>query len=165
MPHRNFQEYLIDLTEKSKISKSELAERANISRVTLHKLLNGEIKEAKLSTFMNLAYALNTHPIELLRRYHASENIAMPIPTPQPTAEITPKARRKNKVNDMGFIDHVTYPDNAHVYCGEGFTKTWRVVNMGDVDWVDVKLVCIDELPASQPASQPGACYWSYPCK
>jgi DNA-binding Xre family transcriptional regulator len=153
MPNRNFQHYLIDLIDRNKLNKSVIAERANISRVTLHKMLNGEIKEAKLSTFMNLAYALNTHPIELLRRFYTDGHADHP--TPSPTAEITPKARRKNKVNDCGFVDHVTYPDNTHVYCGERFTKTWKLVNMGDFDWIGAKLVCMDELPASQPASQP----------
>lgn len=159
MPNGNFQNHLIDLINKNKLNKSSIAKRASFSRVTLHKLLNGEIKEAKLSTFVQLAFALNTHPVDLLRRYYADTYSDSSIPTPSPTAEITPKARRRNKVNDCGFVDHVTYPDNTHVYCGERFTKTWKVVNMGDVDWIDAKLVCIDELPpASQPASQPGTC-------
>lgn len=87
MPNRNFQRYINDLIDNHKLNKSILAERANISRVTLHKLLNGEIKEAKLSTFMNLAYALNTHPVELLRRFYTDNYSEYPIPTPLPTAK------------------------------------------------------------------------------
>lgn len=69
MSKQKFLIYINRLVEKNVNSKTVLAEKAKISRVTFYKLLSGEIEEARLSTFINLAYALDVHPVELIRRY------------------------------------------------------------------------------------------------
>jgi DNA-binding Xre family transcriptional regulator len=73
-----FLNYLNELVDKSSFNKTILAERAKISRVTLHKLLNGDVEESKLSTMVNLAYALDVHPFELIRRYFAASPVQLP---------------------------------------------------------------------------------------
>lgn len=44
------------------LNNSQVASRAGISRQTWYNLLNADIKEAKLSTIMNVAKALDVSP-------------------------------------------------------------------------------------------------------
>lgn len=73
MSKTNFLNYINEVALKSRFNKTVLAERAKVSRVTFHKLLNGEIDEAKMSTMVNLAHALEVHPVELMKRYFSTD--------------------------------------------------------------------------------------------
>jgi DNA-binding XRE family transcriptional regulator len=51
------------------LSKSEAARRADISRQTWYRLLSADVTDAKLSTMIRLAEALETTPMQLLHLY------------------------------------------------------------------------------------------------
>jgi DNA-binding Xre family transcriptional regulator len=154
MSKQHFLSYINLLVANSPYNKTILAERARVSRQALHKLLSGEVEEAKLSTMINVAYALDVHPIELIRRFFLPPNVTIP-DSRQQTADsdhyhlvqpdIQPKKRR-SKVNDARFVTDLSYPDNSRVMMGEQFVKTWRLTNTGDLPWLGCKLVCQDEL-------------------
>jgi hypothetical protein len=111
-------------------------------------LLSGEIEEARLSTFINLAYALDTHPVELIRRYFsvdtdtAQQSTALSVVN----LDIVIKKRRK-KMNGASFVNDLSCPDNTRVQAHEVFEKTWLITNTGDLPWQGVYLHCIDDLP------------------
>ena len=153
MSKQKFLIYINRLVEKNVNSKTVLAEKAKISRVTFYKLLSGEIEEARLSTFINLAYALDVHPVELIRRYFSVDtDTAQQSTAQQSTAlsvvepEIVIKKRRK-KMNGASFVNDLSCPDNTRVQAHEVFEKTWLVTNTGDLPWQGVYLHCIDNLP------------------
>lgn len=56
------------------LSNSEVAIRAGISRQTWYNLLNAEIKEAKISTIINVAKVFDLHPYELMALYFGKQN-------------------------------------------------------------------------------------------
>jgi transcriptional regulator with XRE-family HTH domain len=51
------------------LSNSEVAIQAGISRQTWYNLLNADIKEAKLSTIINIAKVFDVHPYDLMALY------------------------------------------------------------------------------------------------
>lgn len=140
-----FTTFIEQLVEKSPLSKQAIAKKAGVSRPTLYNLLNGDIQEAKISTLVNLSIALDTHPMELLRRYFANsddymgdiENNAFPV---------FAKRKRSKKQQSTGFVADVTYPDNIFVIPGQLIVKTWRVTNTGDFAWENMFFSCVDYL-------------------
>ncbi len=120
------------LVEQSGLNKTELAEKASLSRTSFYKLLKGDIAEAKLSTLINVSNALGVPPLELLRPYlkHLSS-----------TSSLGASALDL----DTGFISDVTYPDNAIVYTGQLFDKIWSVKNQGTKPWKGLYLECQDK--------------------
>jgi transcriptional regulator with XRE-family HTH domain len=115
-----------------KLSNSSVARRACISRPTWYALLNAETNEAKLTTIVKLANALETHPMILMSLYF--EKNTFPV-----------IADKKNYKYARGFIADVTYPTNSLVYINSTFSKTWRVVNLSQHKWAGVSLQCIDK--------------------
>ncbi|MCL5773163.1 MAG: helix-turn-helix domain-containing protein [Firmicutes bacterium] len=51
------------------LSKTELAQRAGISRSELYKLLDGDVRSARLVTFISLAKVLKVHPFILINSF------------------------------------------------------------------------------------------------
>lgn len=78
MPATELATFLRARMEELVLSNSEVAKRANLSRQTWHKLLNEKIGEAKLSTLIRLAGALEIHPMTLLQTYFQFEENTMP---------------------------------------------------------------------------------------
>lgn len=115
-------------TIQLKLTRSELASNAGISRQTLYKLLNAEIDEAKLSTLIKLSQALMLHPMDLLKIYFDGTML-----------------KHKASTDNSGFLGDVTYPDNSIVMVNQLFTKVWEIKNIGKTTWKDRKLICIDE--------------------
>ncbi len=56
-------------------------------------------------------------------------------PSPIPTATLPPPDNAANCTNAARFIADVTIPDNSNLNPNEGFTKIWRVQNMGTCIW------------------------------
>ncbi len=121
------------LIQQNGLSKTALSTKAQISRTSLYKLLNGDVAEAKLSTIINLSHALEIPPLELLKPYF--KQLAAASPVVKDCLTLNTK-----------FIADLTYPDNAIVYTGQTFDKVWSVVNTGEVAWKDLFLECQDEL-------------------
>ena len=62
-------EFINGQIKASGIAKTELARRAGISRSELYKLLGGDVRQAKIITFISLAKALQVHPLDLINSF------------------------------------------------------------------------------------------------
>jgi DNA-binding Xre family transcriptional regulator len=76
MSSKDLAAYLEQRIVTLKISTSELARRADISRQTWYRLLSADLTDAKLSTMMRLADALETTPMHLLSLYFNNDDAA-----------------------------------------------------------------------------------------
>ncbi len=65
--------YLDKRLKELNLSKSEAAHRADISRQTWYRLEGSEAADTKLSTLVQIAHALETHPMTLLQVYFRDE--------------------------------------------------------------------------------------------
>lgn len=125
-------EYLRLRLRALRLTTTEAAKRSGISRQTWHKLLRAEIGEARLSTLIQVADTLETHPLSMLRIFFNGR-------------EVTQAAHRSGDTRFVsGFIADVTYPDNSTVRAGEVFEKTWEIANVGTESWVGWRLQCMD---------------------
>ncbi|EIJ35319.1 helix-turn-helix domain-containing protein [Thiothrix nivea] len=75
MSAKDLASYLKQRVRSLGLTKSEAARRADISRQTWYRLLDAEIHDAKLSTLIRLAGALQTTPLHLLYLYFAEETV------------------------------------------------------------------------------------------
>ena len=129
MSGRRFSTSLNELIEQSNLTKTQLAERAGISRASLYNLLSGDVAEGKLSTLIRLSSALGVHPLDIIHPYfHKSMRGRLATTHQAGTA----------------FIEDVTYPDYSSVMPHQTFVKTWAVMNTGKVPWENLFLVCQD---------------------
>ncbi len=132
MSPKGFKEFMEERFKKLKLTKTEVAKRANVSRTELYKLLDADVS-AKISTVIGMAKALELHPIEVIRQFFYQIKL--------------PPSRLKSKIpgDFSGFVADVTYPDNETVTAGSEFKKIWRIQNLGNVVWENRRLVCMDE--------------------
>ena len=86
-----------------------------------------------------------------------------PTLTPSPTATATstpePSPTQETPIvvdcDEATFIGDVTIPDGTKLTPGEGFTKTWRLLNAGTCAWnPNYKLIFVSGEQMSGPASQ-----------
>lgn len=131
MSRERFSEFLGDLIRQSGLSKTQLAQRAGISRASLYNLINGDVAESKLSTLIRVSSALGVHPLDILQPYFKGGMRC--------SAGSFYQA-------DSTFIDDVTYPDYSSVLPNQTFTKTWRVMNTSQHAWDGLFLTCQDTL-------------------
>ena len=147
-------EYLRLRLRALRLTTTEAAKRSGISRQTWHKLLRAEIGEARLSTLIQVADTLETHPLSMMRIFFNGR-------------EVTQVAHRTGDIRFVsGFIADVTYPDNSNVPAGTVFEKTWEIANVGTEAWVGWSLQCMDtpdtsvlmpvESRVAIPDTQPG---------
>lgn len=137
MPSTTFSEYIRAQIKKQELSISETANKTKISRQALHKILNGDIKQARLTTLIQLSHALNLHPLEFFRQYFERHEFSPHVAKHY--------SERPNKDDYIAFIEDVTYPGNSLVTANEVFTKIWKVKNIGDIPWTKRKVICIDD--------------------
>jgi len=119
------------------LSLSELARQTGISRQALYALLDGTTGQARVSTLIALAKVLQVHPMALFRHLLSQ----LELPKFATTAS-------KYQFDASGFVQDVTIPDNTTVLTDQVFTKVWEIQNIGHVDWVGRKMVCMDQQPA-----------------
>ena len=120
---------LNELIEKSTLTKTQLAERAGISRASLYNMLSGDVAESKLSTLARLASALGVHPFDIIHPYFNKSTRGKLATTHQA---------------GTAFVEDVSYPDFSSVMPYQTFVKTWAVMNTGTVPWENLFLVCQD---------------------
>lgn len=137
MRTQTFSDYLRQSIVNQKLSIKATAEKAGISRQNLHKILNGDIEQAKLSTFIKLAHALNEHPLDLFRAYFDKSEF--------PPVVNKKKFASHHQHDNTEFIADLTYPDYSLVNTGQTFKKQWRVQNSGEEVWENRKLICLDD--------------------
>jgi DNA-binding Xre family transcriptional regulator len=133
MPAYEFSEYVKRRANTLGLSLSELARKTGISRQGLYGLLDGTTEQAKISTLIALAKALQVHPMVLFRQLLHQ----LDFPKFSTTSA-------KYRFDASGFVQDVTIPDNTMVLTGQVFTKVWEIQNIGHVNWVGRKLVCMD---------------------
>jgi len=133
MPAYEFSEYIKQRANTLGLSLSELARQTGISRQGLYGLLDGTTEQAKISTLIALAKALQVHPMVLFRQLLHQ----LDFPKFSTTSA-------KYRFDASGFVQDVTIPDNTTVLTDQVFTKIWEIQNIGHVDWVGRKLVCMD---------------------
>ncbi|MGB3917887.1 MAG: NBR1-Ig-like domain-containing protein [Thiothrix litoralis] len=146
-------EYLRLRLRALRMTTTEAAKRSGISRQTWHKMLRAEIGEARLSTVIQIADTLETHPLSMLRIFFNGR-------------EVSQAAHRDGDIRFVsGFVGDVTFPDNSPVVVGKTFEKTWEIANLGTEAWVGWHLQCQSEPPSTLqpvsdgipiPATQPG---------
>ncbi len=134
MQKEEFAKYIRTRAKELGLSITALAQQTHISRQSLYDLFSGATEQAKLSTVVNLANALQVHPIYLLRQ------VLDQVESPRTNA-----IQSKDSVAEMTFIRDVTMPDNSSVATGAVFTKTWEIKNTGTTAWTNRKLVCMDQ--------------------
>lgn len=133
MPLFEFSEYVRDRADTLGISMAELARRSGISRQALYGILDGSSGQAKVSTLISLASALQVHPVVLFRHLlHQWE-----LPKFSTTGA-------KYQFDASGFVAE-TVPDHTTVTTGQTFCKTWEIQNIGHVTWQNRKLRCVDQ--------------------
>jgi transcriptional regulator with XRE-family HTH domain len=116
------------------MSLTETASRAGITRQALYKLLDDRVVEARLSTLVKLAHALNVHPLMLIRRLFS---------TRQFPSTVSSDSTYPN--DNAGFVRDITFADNTIVPVNHEFDKIWEIQNLGEVEWIDRKLACMDD--------------------
>jgi transcriptional regulator with XRE-family HTH domain len=137
METQAFSDYLRHCMDKQQLTIKGTAERAGISRQNLHKILNGGISQARLTTFIQLAHALNEHPLHLFRAFFDRTDF--------PSMGTTLRTESFHQNDDIGFIGDITYPDNSFVKTGQTFEKIWEIQNVGKLIWEKRRLICLDE--------------------
>ncbi|MDO9269642.1 MAG: NBR1-Ig-like domain-containing protein [Methylobacter sp.] len=134
MPLYELSEYVKQRINTLGLSMSELARQTGISRQGLYGLLDGTTGQAKISTLIALAKALQVHPMVLFR--HLLHQLDLP-------KFSTTSA--KYQFDASGFVQDVTIPDNTTVLTDQVFTKIWEIQNIGHIDWLGRKMVCVDQ--------------------
>ena len=79
---------------------------------------------------------LNVHPLVLIRLLFKDKTRTFRVPQLQET---------KYDKDYSGFVRDVTIPDNSVVTENQIFEKIWEIQNLGEVEWINRRLVCQDE--------------------
>lgn len=127
--------FLKETIREQEISISNLARRASLSRESIYRLIRGDSKEPDLSTIVRIGRVLQIHPIVLLRQLFRGWEFQ---DLEQPNAA--------KKLDAIGFLGDMTYPDNAIVSVATEFTKIWEIQNIGESPWQGRKMRCIDDV-------------------
>ncbi len=61
--------------------------------------------------------------------------VKTPTPSPTPLEKATPTLTPTPQTPSAAFVADVTIPDGTVMMPGQSFTKTWRLVNNGEVNW------------------------------
>jgi len=133
MKNNDFDTYVRQRSKELGLSLTAVAKKSDISRPNLYKLLSGSAENARISTLVRLANALQTHPLILIQQMFEQHKFV---------------AYNKNQAsvtNDAsGFIRDVTFPDNSAVKVKQHFIKTWEIQNVGNIHWKNRFLSCVD---------------------
>lgn len=109
---------------EKKATNVEMVRRTKISRRTWYRLLSADIEEAKLSTLVKLASALDTSVAHLVHLYFQSH-------------------RSKHRLIQETVKTNL--PSNSLVKTEQSFTKAWEISNQSRKTWKNLTLRCIDD--------------------
>jgi transcriptional regulator with XRE-family HTH domain len=115
---------------------SELAERAQLTRMHLHRLVNGRVHDPGIRTLHALADAMRLPPVSVYRLFMADARYV--------STELK-HASRTHPGDVVMFAGDITVPDYSVVMPGEQFTKTWAIQNVGQTPWPERLLVRQDQ--------------------
>lgn len=133
MPLYEFSIYVRNRADALGLSIADLARQTGISRQALYGILDGSSGQAKVSTLISLASALQVHPVVLFR--HLLHQLELPKFS---------TTGAKYQFDASGFVAE-TVPDHTMVTTGQIFCKTWEIQNIGHVTWQNRKLQCVDQ--------------------
>lgn len=136
MSAQDFSALISARRKELKLSVAEFSRRSGLARQSLYRLLDAEVEQAHVSTFIKLGIALQLHPMELMRVFFKGWQFPV---------DATPPADKVVEYDDVGFIADVTYPDHSVVSSGQQFEKIWEIQNVGNVVWKNRRIVCVDE--------------------
>ncbi len=111
---------------------TEVCHKAGISRETLYKLALVPQRLPTLETLVSLSDALQVHPVRLLQL------IFDELP-------ISHQASKKPIRGDNSVFVTETIPDGTLMLAGQKFTKTWEMMNVGNMPWENRYMQCMDE--------------------
>jgi DNA-binding Xre family transcriptional regulator len=106
-------------------NNTEMVRRTGISRRTWYRLLNADIDEARLSTLVKLANALDVNVTQLMDVYFGYRH----------------KATKNPKTNTPS----TNLPSNSLITVGQTFVKVWELKNTSICQWQGLVLKCIDD--------------------
>jgi len=115
------------------LSAITIAQKAGISRQTWYRLINSNVKKARIETLERVADVLQVSLVELSYLY-----------TKQQKLQQEPLISILHISDQYPFIKLVSTPDNALVNKEEPFEKQWQLINKGQSHWINRRLICID---------------------
>lgn len=130
----HFEKFLRNRCRQLRISQTELARRAGMSRENLYRLLRGEVTNPSVETLHGLAASLDVSTLQLMRLYFDDLGLG--------SGTLLPSRHRDDHV---AFVRDVTIPDDTLIGPNQSFTKTWAIQNTGRTPWRDRRLACQDE--------------------
>lgn len=128
----DFSAYIRRNARLQSLSLSQLAQRSQISRQTLYKIMEGDT-EAKISTIIRLSAILQVHPLDMMRAFFGTQHLPL---------DTSPKSKYASDASS--FIEDITIPDNMRVWVNQTFTKIWKIHNTGNMAWIKRRLICAD---------------------
>jgi len=125
--------FLHQRAETLSLSATIISKKAGISRQTWYRLLNAEVKQARVETLIRVADILQVNFMELSALYTQKQAI-----------------NRKPLISSVGsdscsFIRDVNCPLNTMVYREELSEKKWEILNSGNSTWINRTFICVDE--------------------
>ncbi len=133
MSNFNLSGFIKQRADLLNINISDLAKKTNISRQTLHNLLNGSTGQLKISTLTSLAKSLQIDSLVLFQLVEHRENFP-----------VIPKKLTQHQLDTGYVIENMTIPDNTLVLINQVFTKIWVIKNVGPIHWIGRKMECMD---------------------
>lgn len=131
---RHFENYVRDRARQLRLSQTQLARRAGVSRESLYRLLRGEVSNPSITTLYGLAASLETSALHLIRLYFDDLNLG--------PGTLLPSEFERDHVS---FVHDVTIPDNSVVGPNQTIQKIWAIQNTGGTAWRSRQLVCQDD--------------------
>jgi transcriptional regulator with XRE-family HTH domain len=116
------------------LSAIAISKKAGISRQTWYRLVNSNVKKARIETLERVAGVLQVDLVELSYLY-----------TKQQKLQEAPLISILHISDDYPFIKIISRPDNALVNKEESFEKQWQLTNKGQSHWINRRLICLDE--------------------
>lgn len=114
-----------------------VAERADVTRAYLHRLLLGQTPNPGVLTLQKLATAVNLPAMTLFRLYAEGPS--------QQARTARRHVGRLDAQDGLIFVADVTVPDHSLMTPGERFIKTWAIQNAGDRPWIGRHLARLDQ--------------------
>ena len=112
------------------LSITAICKMSGVSRSTWHRLINADVKQARVETLCRLSNVLQVDQRKLLSLHSKKSNgITFPFTKSQ---------------DAYSFIRDINYPLNTMVKQEEVFEKSWEIVNLGNICWRNRRLICVD---------------------
>jgi len=134
MSVHDLSDFLRERAKALNLSAKVIVQKAGISRQTWYRLINAQVKKARLETLERVANVLQVSLVELSYLYTKQQQL-------QQEALIS----IVHITNNHPFVDVVSIPSDALVHKEEVFEKQWKITNKSPSYWINRRLVCVDD--------------------